>query len=875
MQTEVIPRKNKYSTYHYFYDMNRKALIILMMTTVSLSSQAQGYPYQDTSLSFEQRASDLCSRLTLDEKISLMQNASPAIPRLGIPEFEWWSEALHGVGRNGFATVFPVTIGMAASFNDQLVYDVFTAVSDEARAKNNIARHSGQIKRYQCLSFWTPNINIFRDPRWGRGQETYGEDPYLTSRMGLAVVRGLQGPTNTKYTKLLACAKHYAVHSGPEWNRHEFNVSDIPPRDLWETYLPAFKTLVQDGHVAEVMCAYQRIDGEPCCGNSRYLGQILRDEWKFDGLVVSDCGAISDFWVPGRHGVSADASEASAMAVRAGTDVECGSNYRHLKEAVGSGLISESELDISVRRLLKARFELGDFDTENEVEWQRMSPDVIASPRHRQLTLDAAHESMVLLQNNHGILPLRKSGQRIVVMGPNATDSVMQWGNYYGYPLSTTTILDGIKMKNPDVRYVQSCGLTRNLVETSRYQEIVGQDGLPGLTATYYNNVKFSGAPCATVQMTSPINLSNGGSTVFAPNVNLEHFSAHYEGTFIPTHDEEVIFLARFDDCARLIVNGDTIGEVWNPRNRIQKIEKSLAVKAGQRYHIQLDYLQNTDMGVIQFDIIHRFTPQASDLLASTADADVVVFVGGISPNLEGEEMKVDEVGFKGGDRTDIELPQVQRDVLALLHQAGRKVVFVNCSGSAIALEPETKNTDAILQAWYPGEAGGQAVADVLFGDYNPSGKLPLTFYRNVGQLPDFLDYRMQGRTYRYFQGDALFPFGFGLSYTTFALSKPIYKNHEVKVKLTNTGERAGSETVQVYIKKVGDNGGPIKSLRHYAKVSLQPKESREITIPLQQSDFEWWDAQTNTMRYQPGDYEVWIGTSSRQSDLQSLTIKY
>ena len=845
------------------------------MIACAMSCHAQRYPYQDARLSFEDRAADLCSRLSLDEKISLMQNASPAIPRWCIPEFEWWSEALHGVGRNGFATVFPVTIGMAASFNDQLVYDVFTAVSDEARAKNNIARHSGEIKRYQCLSFWTPNINIFRDPRWGRGQETYGEDPYLTTRMGLAVVRGLQGPPDTKYAKLLACAKHYAVHSGPEWNRHEFNVEHLPPRDLWETYLPAFKALVQDGHVAEVMCAYQRIDGEPCCGNSRYLSQILRGEWKFDGLVVSDCGAVSDFWVPGRHGVSRDASEASSMAVRAGTDVECGSNYKHLKESVASGQISESELDISVRRLLKARFALGDFDTERDVEWQRMGADVIASSRHHQLALDVARESMVLLQNNNDILPLRKTGQRIVVMGPNATDSVMQWGNYYGYPVHTTTILDGIKKKNPDVRYVQCCGLTRNLVEASRYQEIVGPDGIQGLSATYYNNVTFSGAPCATMQMSSPLNLSTGGSTVFAPNVNLEHFTARYEGTFIPTRDEEVVLLARFDDCARLIVNGDTLGEIWNPRNRIQKIEKSLSVKSGQRYRIQLDYLQNTDMGAIQFDIIHRYTPEESDLLASTADADVVVFVGGISPNLEGEEMKVDEVGFKGGDRTDIQLPQVQRDVIALLHDAGRRVVYVNCSGCAIALEPETRHAEAILQAWYPGEAGGEAVADVLFGDYNPSGKLPLTFYRSVEDLPDFLDYRMAGRTYRYFQGDALFPFGYGMSYTTFSLSEPTYQSSQIRISLTNTGERAGSETVQVYIKKKGDNDGPIKALRSFTKVFLHQGESRDLTIPLKQSDFEWWDAQTNTMRYQPGEYEVWIGTSSRQSDLQSLTIKY
>ena len=387
---------------------------------------AQTLPYQNPSLSAHERAVDLCSRLTLEEKAALMQSSSPAIERLGIPQFDWWNEALHGVARNGYATVYPATIGMAASFDDALLYRVYSAVSDEARVKANQARHSGRIKRYQSLSFWTPNINIFRDPRWGRGQETYGEDPYLTTRMGLAVVRGLQGPEDTRYRKLLACAKHFAVHSGPEWNRHEFNIESLPERDLWETYLPAFKTLVQDGHVAEVMCAYQRIDGDPCCGNTRYLQHILRDQWGFKGLVTSDCGAVDDFWKPGRHGVSANAHAASAKAVRSGTDVECGSNYRTLPEAVAAGEISEQEVDVSLIRLLQARFELGDFDPEELVDWQRLPESKLLSAENKQLALDMARESMTLLQNRSNLLPLSESGQKILVMGPNANDSVMQ-----------------------------------------------------------------------------------------------------------------------------------------------------------------------------------------------------------------------------------------------------------------------------------------------------------------------------------------------------------------------------------------------------------------------------------------------------------------
>ena len=833
---------------------------------------AQPFPYQDPSLSAEERAADLCSRLTLKEKATLMMSSSKAIPRLGIPQFDWWNEALHGVARNGFATVFPSTIGMAASFDDDLLFKVFDAASDEARAKNNLARRTGEIKRYQSLSFWTPNINIFRDPRWGRGQETYGEDPYLTGRMGLAVVRGLQGDGSHRYRKLLACAKHFAVHSGPEWNRHVFNVESLPERDLWETYLPAFKQLVQEGHVGEIMCAYQRIDGEPCCGNSRYLQRILRDEWGFDGIVTSDCGGIDDFWKPGRHGVSANAHAASALAVRTGTDVECGSNYRTLPEAVAAGEITEAEIDVSLKRLLKARFELGDFDPESLVDWQKMPASVIASASHKRLALDMARESMTLLHNN-GVLPLKKDS-RVMVMGPNANDSVMQWANYSGYPTSNVTILQGIREKVGQVKYYAACDLTKNTVDESRFGDIIAPDGQKGLRATYFNNKKFEGSAAAVATYSEPVNLSNGGNTVFAPGVPLEEFSARYEGTFCPTHDEEVTFRLKFDDCARLIINGDTVVNVWSGRDRIQAAERKKQVKAGERYTLQLDYQQSKDMAALYFDIIHPLTPTMDQVVAEAKDCETVIFVGGISPRLEGEEMKVDAPGFKGGDRTDIELPESQRKVIAALHAAGKKVVLVNCSGSAIALEPETQTTDAILQAWYPGESGGQAVADVLFGDYNPSGKLPITFYRNVGQLPDFLDYRMAGRTYRYFKGDALFAFGHGLSYTTFDIAKPKLKKGILTVNVTNTGQCQGSETVQVYIKRIGDNDGPIKTLRGYAKVSLAPGESRQVAIEMPRERFEVWDSQTNTMRVLPGRYEVMVGNSSADPNMKRLVTK-
>ncbi|MDE5948912.1 MAG: glycoside hydrolase family 3 C-terminal domain-containing protein, partial [Prevotella sp.] len=428
-----------------------------------------------------QRAEDLLSRLTLVEKTRLMMNGSPALARRGIPQFDWGTEALHGVGRNGFATVYPITTCIAASWADALLEQVFTSVSDEARVKARQAKQSGNIKKYQSLSFWTPNINIFRDPRWGRGQETYGEDPYLTERMGLAVVRGLQGPEDSKYRKLLACAKHFAVHSGPEWNRHSFNIEDLPARDLWETYLPAFKALVQKGNVAEVMCAYQRIDGEPCCGNTRYEQQILRDEWGFKGMIVSDCGAIGDFWQKGKHEVSKDAASASAKAVLSGTDVECGANYKRLPDAVKAGEISEADIDICVRRLLKARFELGDFDPDELVEWTKIPESIVACDAHKQQALDMARKGTVLLQNSGDVLPLsREEASRIVVMGPNANDSVMMWGNYSGYPTQTITILQGIRNRIGDVRYIPGCGLTRSEIDESRYDLMKTPDGGKG-----------------------------------------------------------------------------------------------------------------------------------------------------------------------------------------------------------------------------------------------------------------------------------------------------------------------------------------------------------------------------------------------------------
>ena len=536
------------------------------------SSPAQDEPYKNPDLSPQERADDLLKRLTLKEKISLMQNQSPGVERLGIKPYNWWSEALHGVARNGLATVYPITMGMASVFDDKLIEDIYVTVSDEGRAKFHDARRHGRYGRgNEGLTFWNPNVNIFRDPRWGRGQETWGEDPYLTTRMGVAVVRGMQGPADAKYDKTHACAKHYAVHSGPEAKRHSFDVENLEPRDLWETYLPAFKALVQEADVKEVMCAYQRFEGEPCCGSNRLLTQILRDEWGYKHLVVSDCGAISDFFYQGRHETHPDAATSSASAVINGTDLECGVEYAHLDEAVERGLITEHRIDTSLRRLLEARFALGEMDDDALVPWSRISIDTVDCGTHRRMALDVTRKSMVLLHNN-GILPLDKGDAgKIAVMGPNAVDSVMQWGNYKGVPAHTYTILEGIRGAIGNVPYEKGCELLDNHVFDSYYNK-VSHDGRPGMKATYWNNMEMRGEVAATQELPSPISLSNGGHTVFTSGVGLENFTAVYEGTFRPEVSDKYTLAVEGDDGYRVYVNGEKVIDYWGEHSSAKRM---------------------------------------------------------------------------------------------------------------------------------------------------------------------------------------------------------------------------------------------------------------------------------------------------------------
>ena len=851
------------------------ALIVGIGFTTLLSAQL---PYQNPNLTPEQRATDLLQRLTLEEKASLMQNASPAIPRLGIKPYEWWNEALHGVARAGLATVFPQTIGMAASFNDSLLYKVFNAVSDEARAKNRAFNDREQYKRYQGLTMWTPNVNIFRDPRWGRGQETYGEDPYLASRMGVAVVKGLQGPDTARYDKLHACAKHFAVHSGPEWNRHSFNAENIAPRDLWETYLPAFKVLVQEADVKEVMCAYNRFEGDPCCGSNRLLTQILRNDWGFKGIIVSDCGAISDFFGKKKHNTHPDAPHASADAVLNGTDLECGGNYRTLPEAVKAGLISEEQINTSVKRLLKARFELGEMETDNH-PWA-LPYSVVDCPEHRQLALQMARETMTLLQNKGNLLPLNKK-IKVAVIGPNANDSVMQWGNYNGVPSKTATLLSAIQAKLPasQIYYEQVCSLTDDVTLSSLFNQC-SDDGKPGFSASYWNNQEFKGTPDATAQLSTPFRFTTLGATAFAPGIELTGFASRYHTVFRPVKSGSAIFRVQTNGNIKASVNGEEVLDQTNIKNPENLY--TLQVEAGQSYDIDLQFTQIKDGAYFNFDLVEETPLNLNATLARLKDADVIIFAGGISPLLEGEEMKVSAPGFKGGDRTDIDLPAAQRNVLAALKKAGKKIVFVNFSGSAMALAPEAGGCDAILQAWYPGQAGGTAVADVLFGDYNPAGRLPITFYKHTEQLPDFEDYSMQGRTYRYMKETPLFPFGYGLSYTTFSYGKAQADKNllnkgdklSLSIPVKNTGKRNGEEIVQVYIRRPADKEGPAKTLRAFKRVEIAKGETENVTIELPYSAFEWFDATTNTMHPLSGMYEILYGSSSKAEDLHSLQVR-
>ncbi len=824
------------------------------------------HPWQNPNLRVSERVEALVSSMTLEEKVPQLMDRAPAIERLGVPEYNWWNECLHGVARAGVATVFPQAIGLAATWNTELMLEVAEVISTEARAKHHEFLRQGDHGRYKGLTMWSPNINIFRDPRWGRGQETYGEDPCLTARMGVAFVKGLQGD-DPDYFKVVSTPKHYAVHSGPEPDRHHFDAI-TSKQDLYETYLPAFKATVMEAGAYSVMCAYNRYLGEACCSSPLLLHDILRKDWGFDGYIVSDCGAIRD--IHAHHKITETAAAAAALAVKSGTDLNCGSTYETLLKAVEDGLISEAEIDIPLKRLFTARIKLGMFDPPGRVPYAKIPYSENDNPAHSKLARKTAQESIVLLKNKDGFLPLAKDLEKIAVIGPNAASGAVLLGNYNGTPSAPVTVLQGIQNTAAgDVVYQRGV----NLVDKSALLEVVPTEvlqtaGRPGLKAEYYANKNFDGGPLLT--RVDKVVDSNW-NTRPVEGLGETDFSIRWTGTLTPAKSGTFTLALTGDDGYRLYVNEKLMLENWSDHaSETRKIETEL--NAGTAYDIKIEFYQAAGGADIKFEWGLPDQNAFQDAVDAAADADVAIFIGGISPTLEGEEMNVDYEGFEGGDRTDIDLPAVQHELLRALHETGTPVVMVLMSGSAVAVNWEQENLPAILAAWYPGQQGGNAVADVLFGNVSPSGKLPVTFYKSVDDLPPFDDYDMQGRTYRYFDGEPLYPFGHGLTYAEFEyrdlqLPKVVNAGDSVSVNLRvkNAGQVEAAEVVQLYVRDVVASAPrPIRALKAFKKVTLASGESKDVQLVIKPGQLAFYDERTGDWNPEPGLFEVMIGSSSQ-----------
>ena len=821
-----------------------KKIISIITFFLALNSYAQDYrsfPMWDASLPMEQRVNDVVSRLTLEEKVKQMLNATPAIPRLGILAYDWWNETLHGVARTPFkVTSYPQAIGMAATWDSISLYKMADYSALEGRAIQNKAIELGRTReRYLGLTYWTPNINIFRDPRWGRGQETYGEDPFLTAMLAKAFVHGLQGD-DPKYLKAAACAKHFAVHSGPEPSRHvdNFNPSTY---DLWDTYLPAFKELVTKANVAGVMCAYNAVNTQPCCANDLLMNDILRKQWNFTGYVTSDCWAIDDFFK--YHKTHRDSVTAAVDGVMHGTDIECGTSvYYTLYNGVKSGLIKEEQLDVSLRRLFMIRYRLGMFDPPSMVKYAQTPASALEAPEHKALALKMAQQSIVLLKNENNVLPLKKTIKKIAVLGPNADNRISVLGNYNGNPSKVVSLLDGLKEKlgsNVEIIYVPAINFINDTMlaylDISSYY---GWDGDQGFKAEYFNNRELSGEP--VTRRVNQIDFSWQEGQVVTEDIRANNFSARYSTDYVPTADGETTFEVEADDGYRFLINGKQAINAWQ-RNRWGARTYKLPTKKDSVYKLVLEYWQGEGKANVALRAGNFKRTDFTAVANKVKDADVIIFAGGISPQLEGEEMPVNAPGFNGGDRTSILLPAIQTELMKKLRSTGKPVVFVMMTGSAIAIPWENENIPAIINAWYGGQSAGTAIADVLFGDYNPAGRLPVTFYKSDNDLPAFGDYSMNNRTYRYFKGEALYPFGYGLSYTSFKydmINVPATvasgKNVTVSARVTNTGKLDGEEVVQLYISHQGVQGKvPLRALKGFQRISLKAGESKKVSFTL------------------------------------------
>jgi beta-glucosidase len=852
--------------------MNRILLLLLFIIVLSGCKPREDYqyPYLNPNLSIEERVNDLVSRMTLDEKISQMVNQSPAIPRLGIPEYNWWSEGLHGIARAGLATVYPQAIGLGATWDEDMMHKVASSISDETRAKHHEFVRRNKRFIYQGLTLWSPNINIFRDPRWGRGQETYGEDPYLTGRMGVQFVKGLQGD-DPRYYKTIATVKHFAVHSGPEPERHVFDAK-VGLKDYYETYLPQFEMGIKEGRAYSVMCAYNRTNGEACCGSNGMLNKLLREDWKFDGYIVSDCEAITDIYA--NHKLVATPEEAAALAVKSGTDLECGKVYLTLKQAVEKKLITEKEIDVAVKRLFTARFKLGMFDPPDQVRYAQIPYNVVDNDQHKRLALEAARKSIVLLKNENNTLPLKKDIGTVAVIGPNADQWLMLLGNYNGVPSAPVTPLQGIKEKlsSSKVLFAQGCELSDGMpmFYTIPSSVLFTTDNQPGITAEYFTDTSLKSQPLfAAIDKVIDTNWQDK-----APrhDMNDDNFAVKWTGILQP--DQSGVYQLGFiSTCkTRLYFEDSLIARtVYHFRDEYgdPRLRKSVPIKleAGKKYKIRLEAIETFADAQVQLVWAAPKPNLHQEAIDAAKQSDVVVMCMGLTPRMEGEEMDIQIDGFRGGDRTKLGLPAVQGQLIKDIKALGKPVVLVLLNGSALAVNWENENIPAIIEAWYPGQAAGQAIADVIFGDYNPAGRLPVTFYKSENDLPAFTDYNVTSQTYRYFKGKPLYPFGYGLSYTTFQYgsTKINQQNNagpdvSITVDVKNTGTMAGDEVVQVYVSPKKNSGNnPLRSLKAFKRIHLEPGETKSVTLSLPKDAFLSIN-EDGKKSIVSGDYEIAIG---------------
>lgn len=861
-------------------------------------------PYQDPSLPISQRVDDLVSRMTLAEKVSQMQNHAAAVPRLGIPEYDWWSEGLHGVANSGYATVFPQAIALAATWDTGLLHRTAEVISTEARAKYAAEQAQDRHDIFFGLTFWSPNVNIFRDPRWGRGQETYGEDPYLTARMGVAFVTGLQGD-DPKYLKVVSTPKHYDVHSGPESERHRFNVN-VSPHDLQDTYLPAFRATVTEAHADSVMCAYNAIDGTPACANHMLLEAILRQAWHFNGYVVSDCGAIGD--IAQGHHFAANNEQASVEAVRAGTDLSCGTEYASLVQAVRDGMIQESEIDTAVKRLMTARFRLGMFDPASVVPWAKIPTSDNDTEQHRALALQAARESMVLLKNSNHTLPLAASVHTIAVLGPNAAYLPSLEGNYNGQPSDPVTPYAGMRdfftHRGKRVLYSQGSPFTPEVslpVPPNAYS-MDAQGKKPGLKVEYFDGTDFSASPVATGTADYIDADWNAAAPVPALAKDADLFSVRYSGNLRVPAPGDYTFRATTHGCYRcedhesfrVYIDGKLVKDqaLVSSANSHHEVENPLHHGADIHYHFadtkphffRLEYTHASPLfgAGIRFEWLPPVDALRQQAVEAAKEADVAVAFVGISPRLEGEEMPIHIPGFSGGDRTAIDLPPVQQDLLKAVAATGKPLVVVLMNGSALAVNWSSENAAAILEAWYPGEAGGTAIAETLSGDNNPGGRLPVTFYRSLADLPPFTDYSMANRTYRYFHGSPLYGFGYGLSYSDFSFSNVKLSAQQlragepltVEADVQNTSKLPGDEVAELYLKYPESKTAPLQALAGFTRLHIAPGATEHVKFQVAPRSLSQVLANGDRMIL-PGSYSVFVGGSQPAADSQGVSAQF